>query len=212
MEDIEEKAGSWLTLAEATKRMGVSAGTLRAWADQGRVRAYRTPGGHRRFQIQADETLPQEGMPHAAARWRLLEHSALGRLRLEMEDAAPELLPPAMPAALRAEYRALGLKLVQLLARALQQESGALAGRATALGKLYGELHVRARVSPQQALATLGLFRAAFITSVVEFAFGLSEPAPEQLAAWLARANETIDRVCLAMLEFEPGEKQDARK
>jgi excisionase family DNA binding protein len=39
----------WLTLGEAAESLGVDASTLRAWADAGDVRFFRTPGGHRRF-------------------------------------------------------------------------------------------------------------------------------------------------------------------
>lgn len=39
----------WLTLGEASRMLGVDASTLRGWTDAGRVRAYRTPGGHRRY-------------------------------------------------------------------------------------------------------------------------------------------------------------------
>ncbi|HLN11672.1 MAG TPA: helix-turn-helix domain-containing protein [bacterium] len=39
----------WLTLGEAARLLGVDETTLRGWADAGKVRVYRTPGGHRRF-------------------------------------------------------------------------------------------------------------------------------------------------------------------
>ena len=41
--------GDWLRLAEAAATLGVSHNTLRAWSDDGRVRCYRSPGGHRRY-------------------------------------------------------------------------------------------------------------------------------------------------------------------
>ena len=42
-------APEWLTLGGAAAYLGVANGTLRRWADQGRVPAFYTPGGHRRF-------------------------------------------------------------------------------------------------------------------------------------------------------------------
>lgn len=39
----------WLSLGEACKLLGVAPDTLRKWADNGHIRAVRTPGGHRRF-------------------------------------------------------------------------------------------------------------------------------------------------------------------
>lgn len=38
-----------LTVGQAADYLGVSAGSLRKWSDQGLIRAYRTPGGQRRF-------------------------------------------------------------------------------------------------------------------------------------------------------------------
>lgn len=39
----------WVTLAEASRLLGVSAATVRRWSDAGRLRVFTTPGGHRRF-------------------------------------------------------------------------------------------------------------------------------------------------------------------
>src|SRR5215212_11157503 len=42
-------SSDWLTLAQASRVLGVSGATLRRWADDGRVSVFTTPGGHRRF-------------------------------------------------------------------------------------------------------------------------------------------------------------------
>ena len=39
----------WLTLGQAAKFLGVAQSTIRKWSDQGRVPAFYTPGGHRRY-------------------------------------------------------------------------------------------------------------------------------------------------------------------
>jgi len=39
----------WLPISEAARALGVSPGTLRGWAAEGRVPHVRTAGGHRRF-------------------------------------------------------------------------------------------------------------------------------------------------------------------
>jgi excisionase family DNA binding protein len=38
-----------MTLGQAARYLGVAQSTIRKWSDQGRVRAFYTPGGHRRF-------------------------------------------------------------------------------------------------------------------------------------------------------------------
>jgi len=43
------KDTEWLTLSDVAKLLGVHEGTVRRWADAGRLPFFRTPGGHRRF-------------------------------------------------------------------------------------------------------------------------------------------------------------------
>jgi glutamyl-tRNA reductase len=59
----------WLTLGEACALVGVSPATLRRWSDNGDIRAFTTPGGHRRFARSAIlELLPEpDGAPSAEA-------------------------------------------------------------------------------------------------------------------------------------------------
>lgn len=47
-----QATSDWLTLGEASRFLGVDESTLRNWADSGRIRMFRTPGGHRRFARQ----------------------------------------------------------------------------------------------------------------------------------------------------------------
>jgi len=49
----EDRSGrndpEWLTLGQAARFLGVAQSTIRKWSDQGRVPAFYTPGGHRRY-------------------------------------------------------------------------------------------------------------------------------------------------------------------
>jgi len=46
------KLPRWMTIGEASQFLGVSPSTLRAWAQSGKLRAYRTVGNHRRFKTE----------------------------------------------------------------------------------------------------------------------------------------------------------------
>jgi len=45
----ENGAADWLTLGQAARYLGVAQSTIRKWSDQGRLPAFYTPGGHRRY-------------------------------------------------------------------------------------------------------------------------------------------------------------------
>jgi excisionase family DNA binding protein len=52
----------WLTLGQAAKYLGVAQSTIRKWSDQGRVPAFYTPGGHRRYRrADLDKFLENSG-------------------------------------------------------------------------------------------------------------------------------------------------------
>ena len=57
----------WLTLGQAAKYLGVAQSTMRKWSDLGRVSAFYTPGGHRRYRrSDLDRFLDRSG-PGASA-------------------------------------------------------------------------------------------------------------------------------------------------
>jgi len=198
---VDTLEAEWLPLRKASRKLGVAAATLRGWADEGRVPSYRTPGGHRRFRVDAAIPLTAQTLSEGPRRWQLLEYSALGRARVALEERTRTrgVLIDAPPRA-QIEYRALGRQVAQQLAQALQ--SGQLTKeRAIELGKRYARLQCRYHVELDAALQALGFFRNAFIASVVEFSFGIGQPEPEQLIVWLERANAAIDAVGAAMVE-----------
>jgi excisionase family DNA binding protein len=52
----------WLTLGQAAKYLGVAQSTMRKWSDLGRVSAFYTPGGHRRYRrADLDQFLHRSG-------------------------------------------------------------------------------------------------------------------------------------------------------
>jgi excisionase family DNA binding protein len=55
----------WLTLGQAAKYLGVAQSTIRKWSDQGRVPAFYTPGGHRRYRRSDLDTFLDRSGPGA---------------------------------------------------------------------------------------------------------------------------------------------------
>lgn len=58
----------WLTLGQAASYLGVAQSTMRKWSDLGRVSAFYTPGGHRRYRrTDLDQFLAGSGSPGTTA-------------------------------------------------------------------------------------------------------------------------------------------------
>jgi excisionase family DNA binding protein len=81
----------WLTLKDASEFLGVHFTTLRAWADGGEIRVFRTPGGHRRFSLAdlrrfLDERATQGLVKSETA----LVEAAVGLVRRELESLPQE--------------------------------------------------------------------------------------------------------------------------
>lgn len=136
-----------LALGEASRLLGVDPDTLRRWADEGRVPAFTTPGGHRRFERRALERLiaarrtgPSGGLAGLGASPDRLS-AAYRRRYGEHHGLAPD--PRAtVPVAERESYREIGRKLVDALVRHLDETGPrrALAEReAVDLAALLGE-------------------------------------------------------------------------
>ena len=115
-----------LALGEASRMLGVDPDTLRRWADEGRVSAFTTPGGHRRFERRALERLiaarrtgPAGALAGLGASPDRLS-AAYRRRYGEHHGAGPD--PRAtVPASERESFRELGRRLVDALIRHLDE-------------------------------------------------------------------------------------------
>jgi excisionase family DNA binding protein len=83
----------WIGLSEASRMLGVSPATVRRWSDDGRLRVFTTPGGHRRFSRSAlEQLLPTDRTRRPTLGGAGLTPSRLARsYRRASRDAAPEL-------------------------------------------------------------------------------------------------------------------------
>jgi excisionase family DNA binding protein len=117
----------WIAAGEAMALLGVSPATLRRWADAGRLAAFTTPGGHRRFERSAVlSLLPAVRHPRMAGEGsepispRGDEEDVLRALRAYLGSPAqerPAALRAAQQSATRygAETRAAGLSTTEMV-------------------------------------------------------------------------------------------------
>ncbi len=206
MASTSDHPKEWLSLHEASARLGVSPATLRLWADRGRVHAFRTPGGHRRFRERDLATLAAGGETLLAGEpLRVLAHAALGRTRFEVSDGwlDKEAWYRRFPPGAREEQRELGRQVVKALSElvSLADAEEALAERAVRLGQAYGRLNEKYGITLGDALRAFLFFRDAFIESLVELA---KTSAAFDILTLMRRTSRFVDTMLLTMVESYP--------
>jgi excisionase family DNA binding protein len=203
----------WLSLGPASRLLGVDPGTLRRWADAGRVEAFTTPGGHRRFARRSLERLSASrrearhgvrpplarlgatpGRVNAAYRRSYVTHEA---------DGSPSHLAP-IDQTERSSYRHDGRQLVELLLQYLDAPNDAARTAAeTAASALAAEFARRvahAGISLTEGVWMFVAGRRPFLSELggVARRRGL---ASAQLAALYESASDLLDRLLLRFVE-----------
>jgi excisionase family DNA binding protein len=185
---------SWLTLDEAAKRLSVHPGTLREWADKGRIRSYRTPGGHRRFSEVDVADLGTQAKPDLS----LLMHATVGHTRIATSGGrlATEKWYARFDDDAKQRHRELGVELVQLLVAFLGDVDRDWSKEIAALGMRYAELGRDAGLSAGDALRAFHLFEGIVRTSVDELeAAKVGRADLEENVGWF------LNEVRVAMVE-----------
>ena len=110
----------WLSLGDACRLLAVNQATLRQWADNGYLRVYRTPGGHRRFLRDDVVVFTQETQPTTNRDSREdTEGWALRRIRrrLQQDKVAQQPWYQSVEEEGRVRMRLFGRRLLSLLLR-----------------------------------------------------------------------------------------------
>lgn len=111
--------------------VGVDPDTLRRWADEGRIEAYVTPGGHRRFDRRTIEALVANRRPgkRGLASMGASPERLARAYKRRYTDYAASTPAPAGDDVDREQYRRDGRHLVRALVAHLDAEAGDLAER-----------------------------------------------------------------------------------
>jgi excisionase family DNA binding protein len=189
--------------------LGVDPDTLRRWSDEGRIDAFTTPGGHRRFDRRELERLLDARHPGSGAQPLLVSLGAtpdrLSRVyRRSYASAAPDDdVRTAFTAANREAFRADGRGLVASLVAFLDADDDA--GRADAEARaadLTDDLARRLAAAGLSLTEAVGLFVAArrpFLTELGAIARRRSLGA-DRLSAMFVDASALLDRLLLRLV------------
>ncbi len=192
-----------MALGHAARLLGVDESTLRRWADAGQIRAFRTPGGHRRFaEADVQAILSGQGFK-PQPRSDDLGALAVARIRrqLNRQPAHDASWHTGAGEEERERMRVLGRRLVNFVSDYLSGRSRR-GGRAEArdIGQEYGRELARAGVSLRQTLEAFTFFRRSLdqTTRQVAQKTGLS---PTETLAHCERVMTLADEVLLGIAE-----------
>ncbi len=160
----------WVGIGEAGRLLGVRPATVRRWTGQGRLTAFVTPGGHRRYRVGdllefTDHSLQEEesGPPGLA---KLTEPDR----REAVSEARKQPWFGLLHASDRDRYRERGRETLRLIESYLREGSGSddLIRSLESQGAEYGAQAAALGMSLKELLTAFNLFRRPLIAHINE--------------------------------------------
>lgn len=198
--------GEWLTVHEACALIGVSPATLRRWSDAGDIRAFTTPGGHRRF---ARSTIlgmlpsARRDRPNLERLGETAEHMTRVFRRHLVEVCSGmtwlgELGDDEMEP-LRDHGRRIAGSLLGFIDAATPKKRSTAIGEALDAATEYGRIAARRAVGIRETVEAFLRFRMLFMRELVEVARrrGLDTIEATDL---LVSATEAFDQLLVALI------------
>ncbi len=207
--DSRGPASAWLSIGPASRLLGVDQDTLRRWADEGRIDAFTTPGGHRRFDRATVDRLVagrRSGARPLASMGATPERlSRVYQRSYTATDASADHVRSAVGDADREIYRQDGRRLVAALVAHLDAGPTDLAARERSEAQatvLVDDLARRLAAAGTSLTESVALFVAARRPFLAELA-GLGRRRAldaARLAALYEDASGLLDRLLLRLI------------
>lgn len=201
----------WFGVQEASVMLGVSPATLRRWSAAGKVRAFTTPGGHRRFAESTIRQLLGRATGPDPSRHGLGE-STEGVARLVQHRLAPMCAGmswlPAVSADGRRALADAGAAMVEgilgYVEGETEHECEAAIRPAVEAASLHGRLVARHHGDLGETLELFHRLRGILVDDLADLAcrHGL---ATQEATRLLARANDGVDRLIVVLVEAYAG-------
>jgi excisionase family DNA binding protein len=190
----------WVSLHRACEILGVDESTLRRWADSGRLRVYRTPGGHRRFSLgNLEEMVAGEGRHRGSDE---VERIAVPKIRRQLQRARQQEHGwyGTLSDANRQRLRDLGRRLLEMAGEYLDKRTrrSGLLDEALEIGGAYGGVLIDAALPLAGAVGAYIGFRKTMDDTTRQTAERESLPLEEALEA-IAQVHALGDQVLLGM-------------
>jgi excisionase family DNA binding protein len=200
-----------LSLGPASRLLGVDPDTLRRWADEGRIEAFTTAGGHRRFHRATVERILEARRHDATTRLASLGATAdrLSRVYRRGYSAGAEAgdVRAAIPTEEREAFRDGGRRLVAALLDHLDAaddpgRSRAEAAAVAATDELTDRL-ADAGIAPDEAVALFVAARRPFLAELGAIARRRALD-PDRLIAIYDSSSALLDRLLIRLVARYP--------
>ena len=195
-----------MSLGEASRILGVSAGTLRRWSDAGSVQVFTTPGGHRRFNRPSlERLLPHGRLARPAAVRSGMTPARLVRAYRREAASAGQVLPwiGALTPDQLDWFRSHGRRMASLLLGHLDGDepsrSAHALAEATAEAAEYGRVAADLRLSLGQSVEGFLQFRRPFLEELAAVARRRGFDATDSTEL-LQAAERSLDRLLVAIM------------
>ena len=201
-----------LSLGPASRLLGVDPDTLRRWADEGRIEAFTTSGGHRRFARSAVERILEARRHDATVRLANLgaTRDRLSRAYRRGYSSSSDVgdVREAIPEADRDAFREGGRSLVAALLAHLDAPDDAARDRAEALATAatedLGRRLADAGIALGDAVSLFVAARRPFLTELGVIARRRSLD-PDRLATIYESSSTLLDRLLLRLVASHQG-------
>jgi len=197
------RRGKRLTLGQASLFLGISETTLRHWTDEGSVKAFVTPGGHRRYEEADLEAFLRShrkarGVKSLVARIEEQAHQQ-GAVR---QYFVSRPWYGGLGEEHRLQFRERGRRLVELLALYITHPSRqeALLEEARALGREYGSHLAGLGLPLPEALEVFTLYRSGIVDSALEVLRD-RQPVSRRALETFPRVVRLMDRALISLVE-----------
>lgn len=181
---ITNESERWISLGAACKLLGVNETTLRHWADDGKVRTFRTMGGHRRFSrhdVYALIAQADAGIKRPAQEWG---PSALRRIRRKLHVENGQAWMERFDDEGKDRMRFLGRRLLALAVEYMKDRRNRAGhmDEARFIGEQYGQEMERHGIPLKQAVQAFLFFRNS-----------ITDAAKESIKAMSANTDAAIE-------------------
>lgn len=179
------RGGTWVSLRRACEILGADESTLRRWADAGRLRIYRTPGGHRRFSLSdLEQMVSGEGRNRGAEE---VERLAVAKIKRQLQRARQDDHGwyGSLSDESKQQLRDLGRRLVEMAGEYMDKRTrrSSLLDQALEVGGEYGRILIAAGLPLPSAVGAYIGFRKTIDETTNQAALRESMPVEEALAA-----------------------------